>query len=799
MVVRVLLAAAVATTPECKRIAESWRQTRRAAQMPFVEFVHVARAGGNAVEDFLRHSFHGPAALPSAALPYSCNASPGPGERTDCRWYRAGHASVDRRVANPRDYSLSHRRIVWITVLREPLSRLVSSYNAVLQFYSRPRVCRPSTTHSLCNPARPRFCTPGTGFQPGDRVPNTGQVPCQPVATMRHWVETGGHERRFSLQAELLRNASSRKSASQVLGARGFDVVGALSAPDSVDAFLARVAYVTQPPHSRFALDHAAVCAAARINGSAAAVGGSKCMLSVENCRRLEATLVREDELPADVVALARKRHAADYALYAQAVELDRQERECFARVASMADETPTAAVTEADGSPGCDADDACCVDAFSNESSRADRAVPHEACKRIGTGVTLPFQCDPRAGPTGLGMRTGCERRLWALIEGRIIAFVGDSLSRQHYQLLSCTARRYARGWGAANSTTAAEPYNVSMGRVTPPPHAAARQLSSSNAAPPSPISLYECEVFGDGTTLCYISAARANLLALTAAQVIGSVLPWADVVVANIGIHVAARADLQAQLSALLGEVGAWRRRQRGAPDTEVPQPVVLWRETLPQHFPTVEYDPTRLLRNACMPIGDSTRQDAKFNFRNALANRLVGASAAHVRILRVWDALLPMHSAHIKPGVDCTHYCLDGAADVLNLRLMHALDELEQSHQLRPRGALGRVHGEAHERIGMLARLQLCLCNLTNVLNAGLNPSLPARPPWSSLPSSPYGSLERACTVLQESDPAGEAQRDVAKRLRRRGLPVPNVRLDKLHGIEPCMPRMRNIVSR
>ena len=157
-----------------------------------LNFIHVPKAAGHTVEEALTRAFTG--------------ASEGTSGTTDGHNFQAGHHTYTERLNHHGGKSQD-----FITVLREPLSRLVSRYNDVHNMLSEPSFCAVSgkafwpkvkggisirtAAHSMqpsyCFTAYMGACKPGTGWNLVAMAEqnHNGSAPCVPALSFLEWLD----------------------------------------------------------------------------------------------------------------------------------------------------------------------------------------------------------------------------------------------------------------------------------------------------------------------------------------------------------------------------------------------------------------------------------------------------------------------------------------------------------------------------------------------------------------------------------------------------------------------------------
>lgn len=251
---------------------------------------------------------------------------------------------------------------------------------------------------------------------------------------------------------------------------------------------------------------------------------------------------------------------------------------------------------------------------------------------------------------PRSCALAEFSPRALLENLAGRTLALVGDSLTEQHFQGLACAL--LLRGgvgppaWWPTNTTAA--------------------ELWKSRS----------CLPFANGALLCYASAGKANERGAPEWMLgarLRSALAADDVVVVNVGVHYANATLAATKLGQLLGPLLAAsgpaprRAEQHAAARLSRAGPLLLYRETAPQHFSGGRWPPTDASAGCVPTPAASLRAGAAASSANAYNEALNPvAQSAGVQILPVWRASALLHAEHLAPPRDCTHWLLPGVID-------------------------------------------------------------------------------------------------------------------------------------
>lgn len=258
---------------DCSFWQQRWQRVRARSHRPFVHFVHLPKAAGSSVENWLWQSFHGnstPRQMQQLVANYgrSSNSEASnctPAKPTDCETYRGSHMPLAERSERASDTANAP---IFVTMLRSPVDRLRSELDNMLYLLSYPATCRPSATgipmHTICGERGLGLCAPGTGSHPSEPRPRGRWSPiCKPALTLLQYVERRKRDAAtFGLESNtqytMLRPAGYTGWDVSVVKRtleRDFDVVGVVArhsheAEHSVAEFLSRLQFVIRPPYN---------------------------------------------------------------------------------------------------------------------------------------------------------------------------------------------------------------------------------------------------------------------------------------------------------------------------------------------------------------------------------------------------------------------------------------------------------------------------------------------------------------------------------------------------------------------
>jgi len=256
-----------------------------------------------------------------------------------------------------------------------------------------------------------------------------------------------------------------------------------------------------------------------------------------------------------------------------------------------------------------------------------------HHERRLNATGGLLPRYADGAVHRASFS-----AKRLLSQLAGRTLLLLGDSVSEQHFHSIACTLL------GAANHTS--------------PPPQPVRPSASSIAS--EIWKTRSCLVFAHEVLLCYVTAGKANELHsppwILAGRLRQALLP-SDVVLLNVGLHFSESAAAK-QYEQLAGPL------MRSSRAVDAKPPLVIYRETSPQHFSGGAYPPVDTSVRGCVPLPSRVEAAPRRNRYNEAINPL----AAHdgVPVLRIWQSSSLMHGEHLSPPDDCTHWILPGVPD-------------------------------------------------------------------------------------------------------------------------------------
>ena len=278
-----------------------------------------------------------------------------------------------------------------------------------------------------------------------------------------------------------------------------------------------------------------------------------------------------------------------------------------------------------------------------------------HEIIDHCVTMYRSPKEC----GAPCVGGRRSLEAvssGVEGILKGKRLAAVGDSLTRQWFETLSCalnlTATWYPLAAGKRSAETAieAEQNGVIPMHTAPQPH-------DIKAFKVHGYALAE----GRGLSLAYYHLDFYN------ETVLPFLLTKADIIVFNIGVHYNAMDMYERDMAKLFKDLSSCRAYDKKC----------FFRETLPQHFSTTStgvYDPTAKRPFHCGPIPHHAK--TPYNVVAANLSRAYGVPTVSV------DLFHPLWRYHRKDG-DCTHFCQDPIVwDRLHQSFLNAVvnDDLE-----------------------------------------------------------------------------------------------------------------------
>ena len=243
----------------------------------------------------------------------------------------------------------------------------------------------------------------------------------------------------------------------------------------------------------------------------------------------------------------------------------------------------------------------------------------------------------------------------------GRSVYFVGDSLSAQHFRAFACMLEPLVAG-----------------------PHHGSRIAGN----------------LGQRLNCVKPSAPRAGSICairlsvpIATSELLRRGLSSGDVVVLNEGVYV--RSDADGGLQRELDHVGK-ALRDTNLAALRASGALVLWRETLAQHFPTASglyakpglgIDPARsLIQGSCRPLRDaSVATRANSAVTNLVRSFNVSVLRAFSTSAERWDEHIDRHSeyARNKNSTDCTHFCEPSSLmATLNGELLAAVRRFDRS---------------------------------------------------------------------------------------------------------------------
>ena len=300
-----------------------------------LNFIHVPKAAGHTVEEALTRAFTG--------------ASEGTSGTTDGHNFQAGHHTYTERLNHHGGKSQD-----FITVLREPLSRLVSRYNDVHNMLSEPSFCAVpgkafwpkvkggisirTAAHSMqpsyCFTAYMGACKPGTGWNLVAMAEqnHNGSAPCVPALSFLEWLDcparatTAGSshwcapidEARHYIHPMAFDFPKSDPKLEEDLAdelRKHYLLVGTLAKQGTVNHFLRRLAWLVDPPY-KLVTPSSAGASTPTATTQTGYVPFSLKQLTEEERKRAR--------------AIVNEKHAWDVALYNAAVKVEEEQRVCY-------------------------------------------------------------------------------------------------------------------------------------------------------------------------------------------------------------------------------------------------------------------------------------------------------------------------------------------------------------------------------------------------------------------------------------------------------------------------------------
>jgi hypothetical protein len=274
---------------------------------------------------------------------------------------------------------------------------------------------------------------------------------------------------------------------------------------------------------------------------------------------------------------------------------------------------------------------------------------------------------------------------RLLNFFHGKKVALVGDSLTRQWFETLSCRlgmTPQWFRRTSTPQRLVRAKEAGVEFRNLKILPFGmwSALGYAISTTAPNTLFNLRRQEPLS--TTLEYFLMKRIH--GQNATKMLDFLAQESNIIIVNLGIHYRTTEDLQFQyhqdLQEILTACGALNQRRRQSSKSTA---YCIFREAFPQHTQPLHgddfpddwvFDINDVDREAgCGPfhpnVNPSLFQNASYLYHFA--------DSFQVPVIRVLDSLRNAWGWH--PGRDCSHYCQDNMLwDVVHNRLLETAVE-------------------------------------------------------------------------------------------------------------------------
>ena len=270
--------------------------------------------------------------------------------------------------------------------------------------------------------------------------------------------------------------------------------------------------------------------------------------------------------------------------------------------------------------------------------------AFQHARYRRARLNASSSVPPDPGFSP----------RRLLTLLAGRTLLLLGDSVTEQHFHALACQL----------------------FGDASQQPKRTATWYAATNAKSEL-FKTRSCLPFAHDVLLCYVTAGKSNELQMPRPWILSgrlrAALQPSDIVLVNVGVHFDAASAAATHYQQLVGPL---------IDKTKSTPPLVIYRESAPQHFSGGRYPPTD--RNGgCVPLV-TDRLDGPSESVSNRYNRLINpiAEKSGTPILRIWSASAPYYKEHLGPPKDCTHWILPGVPDYWSGQLYRMLSASEHA---------------------------------------------------------------------------------------------------------------------
>eukprot|EP01040_Poterioochromonas_malhamensis_P015143 gene15143-16904_t len=262
-------------------------------------------------------------------------------------------------------------------------------------------------------------------------------------------------------------------------------------------------------------------------------------------------------------------------------------------------------------------------------------------SCRRLDTNETSGHGYEAfsqRFVPSNCALKGFDPFDFMNTLRNRHLAMVGDSVTLQFYTLVVCSLH----GTMEAKYNLTWKDFSNLFGPDDCPVAKHCHLLSSSVYYPHYNTTITLHMEYGHRSFLVYY-----NRLQLTAK----------DIVIFNRGLHVREAERMQGEVRSLFDEY-------LNMPESH--QPMLIWRETSPQHFHSPNgYFNWSIIKHPCHRYYNATKAYLE-DYRNRFVDDLF-TPYRHVPIMRVWNVSSLASDQHVylqnrtdERGYDCTHFC-------------------------------------------------------------------------------------------------------------------------------------------